>query len=121
LDSDTVTDLSTSVSASTLEWLHLLSAEHGDKLATPPQCARFRLEVPDDVNILHVRQETVQGSIFLCSTDARFKYAVGSTAEMPFDKLVNDPRFAFSRDGDAWVQEYRDPRVQPATDFLGDF
>jgi hypothetical protein len=121
LDSTTVTALSASVSASTLEWLHLLSAEHGAPEVAPPECARFRLDAPDDVNTLHVRQQTPQGSIFLCSTDARFKYAVRATDGMPFDRFANDPRFAFSRDGDAWVQQYRDPRIQPVTDFPGDF
>ncbi len=111
LDSATVTALSASVSGSTLEWLHLLAAEHGAPEVAPPQCARFRLYAPGEVNTLHVRQQTPHGSIFLCSTDAQFKCAVQSTEEMPFDKFANDPRFAFSRDGEAWVQQCRDPRI----------
>ncbi|MDH5563012.1 MAG: DEAD/DEAH box helicase [Nitrospirota bacterium] len=112
LDSASVAVLSGSVSASTIEWLHLLSAEHGTSDVDPPQCARFSLEVPDEVNILHVRQLQEQDSLWLCSTDSRFKYAVQATAEMPFDKYVNDPRFIFLRDGDAWIQQCRDPRIQ---------
>jgi hypothetical protein len=120
LDSATVTALAASVSASTLEWLHLLSAERGVPEPTPPQCTRFRLDAPAEITTLHARQLTPQGSVFLCSTDARFKFAVRVTEEMPFDKFVNDPRFVFSRDGDAWVQQCRDPRIQPVSDFLGD-
>ncbi len=113
LDSATVSALSSSVSASTLEWLQLLSAEHGAPEVAPPQCARFRLEseVPDEVTTLHVRQLTPQSSIFLCSTDAQFKFAVRATEELPFDKFADDPRFVFSRDGDAWVQHCRDLRI----------
>lgn len=113
LDSASVTLLSASASASTLEWLQLLSADHGTPEVAPPPCARFTLEVPDEVNILHVRQLQAQDYLWLCSTDSRFKYAVLSTTEMPFDKYVNDPRFVFCRDGDAWVLICRDPRIQP--------
>lgn len=115
LDSATVKALSASVSESTREWLHLLSAEHGAPAIEPPQCARFRLEAPGEVNTLHVRQQIPEGSILLCSTDGRFKYAVRPTEEMPFDKFANDARFAFSRDGDAWIQQSRDPRFQPVS------
>lgn len=111
LDSATVKALSALVSESTLEWLNLLSAEHSAPEVATPQCARFRLDAPGEVNTLHVRQQTPQGSIFLCSTDARFKYAVWATEEMPFDKFANDPRFIFARDSDAWIQHCRDPRI----------
>lgn len=113
LDSASVTALSASVSASTLEWLQLLSAEHDASEVAPPQCAKFRLEAPDRVDILHVRQLQSQGHLWLCSTDARFKCEVRATEEMPFDKFADDPRFIFSRDGDEWVQQCRDPRIQP--------
>jgi len=121
LDSATVEALSASVSESTREWLHLLSAEHGPPAVEPPHCASFRLEAPGEVNTLHVRQQTPPGSIFLCSTDGRFKYAVRPTEEMPFDKFVNDARFAFARDGDAWIQKSRDPRFQPVSSLFTDF
>ena len=113
LDSASVTALSASVSASTLEWLQLLSAEHGVSEVAPPQCARFRLEAPNEVSFLHVRQLQPQGNFWLCSTDARFKCEVRATEEMPFDRFADDPRFVFSRDGDAWIQQCRDPRIQP--------
>lgn len=114
LDLASVTALSASVSASTLEWLQLLSAEHGASEAAPPKCANFLLEAPDGVDIIHVRQLQPEGSFWLCSTDVRFKYAVLATEEMPFDKFADDPRFIFSRDGDEWVQQCRDPRIQPS-------
>jgi hypothetical protein len=121
LDSATIEALSASLSESTREWLHLLSAEHGAPAAAPPHCASFRLEAPGAVNKLHVRQQTPPGSIFLCSTDGRFKYAVRPTEEMPFDKFVNDARFAFARDGDVWIQKSRDPRFQPVSSLFSDF
>jgi len=115
LDSATVTALSAHVSASTLEWLQLLSAEHPVPEGAPTQCARFRLlDAPDEVTILHVRRLTPPGTIFLCSTDARFKFAVRATESLPFDKFADDPRFVFSRDGGTWVQQCRDPRIWPS-------
>ena len=85
--------------------------EHGTPEIAHPKCARFQLETPDEVNALHVRQRAPQNSIYLCSTDARFKFAVQVTEELPFDKFVDDPRFVFARDGDTWVQQCRDPRI----------
>jgi hypothetical protein len=111
LDAYTVTALSAVVSASTLEWLQLLSEEYGVFEADTPQCVRFRLDTPDEVTTLHVRRLTPQGSVFLCSTDARFKIAVQSTEQMPFHKFANDPRFVFSRYDNTWIQECREPRI----------
>lgn len=111
LDSATVKALSVSISASTLEWLHLLSAEHGTKAVPPPQCARFRLEAPNEVETLHSRQLSPGSSIVLCSTDARFKVEVRATEQLPFDNFANDPRFIFAREGDVWVKQCRDPRI----------
>lgn len=111
LDPAIVTALTASVSVSTLEWLQLISAEHGAIAVDPPQCARFRIEAPADVRTLHVRQVKPNGSIYLCSTDGLFKVAIRSTEKLPFEKYADDPRFVFARDGDAWIQQCRDPRV----------
>jgi hypothetical protein len=110
LDADIVAALSTTVSTSTLEWLQLLSAEHGPPKVAYPQCARFRLNVPEHVDALHVRKYDPDGSIYLCSADARFKFSVASSDDLPFNRLADDPRFIFLRDGEAWVQQSRDPR-----------
>jgi hypothetical protein len=109
VDSAIVNALSVSVSASTLEWLQLISAEHGDREVVHAQCVRFRLEAPNEVTSLHVRQMT--GSLFLCSTDARFKLEVQATEQLPFDQFANDPRFIFLRNGDIWTQQCRDPNM----------
>lgn len=111
LDSETVSALSALVSSSTLEWLQLLSAEHGTPVASPPQFSRFRMEAPNDVNTLHLRQLPPNGTLFLCSSDGLFKVAVRATEQLPFDKYANDPRFIFARDNDTWVQQCRDPRM----------
>lgn len=111
LDADIVAALSTTISASTLEWLQLLSAEYGFQKVAYPRCTRFRLNTPEHVDALHVRKYDPDGSIYLCSTDARFKFAVASSDDMPFNKLADDPRFIFLRDGEAWVQHSRDPRI----------
>lgn len=111
LDADIVAELSTTISASALEWLQLLSAELGSQKVAYPRCTRFRLNTPEHVDALHVRKYDPDGSVYLCSADARFKFAVGSSGDLPFDKLADDPRFVFLRDGEAWVQQSRDPRA----------
>lgn len=111
LNANIVEALSTSVSASTLEWLLLLSAEHGTPNADYPRCARFLIDTPEDVDALHVRKYAKDGGVFLCSADAKFKVKVASSDDLPFDKLADDPRFNFTRDGEAWVQQSRDPRA----------
>jgi hypothetical protein len=111
LNSATIKALSAKVSGTTFEWLQLLSAECKGNEIAPPQCPNFRLDVPDGINILHVRQVKPRGRVYLCSTDARFNFPVRVTEEFPFDKFANDPRFVFSRIGDAWVQHCRDPRI----------
>lgn len=111
LDAEVVAALSTTVSASTLEWLQLLSAEHGSQQAAYPRCARFRLNVPEHVDALHVRKYEPDGGVYLSSADARFKVAVVSSDDMPFNRLADDPRFVFLRDRGAWVQQSRDPRT----------
>jgi hypothetical protein len=118
LDGTTVEALGPLVAATTLEWLRLLSAEYGENSITPPSCPRFRVAAPNEVNLLHVRQLDPQSPVYLCSTDAQFKVWVRVTEELPFDKFVNDPRYVFSRDGDAWVQKCRDPRIQSVRDFF---
>ncbi len=111
LDADVAAALSTTVSSSTHEWLQLLSEEHGSQKVASPQCVRFSLDTPRDVDALHVRKNHSENKVYLCSVDARFKYAVASSNDMPFDKLADDSRFIFLRDGEAWVQHSRDPRV----------
>lgn len=113
LNPDVVSALSDAVSKTTVEWLHLLSDEHGVSEDAYPRCPRFHFSspVPDAVGVLHARRNSAENRIYLCSTDARFKLAVRVSKDLPFDKLADDLRFAFIRDGDSWVQEVRDPRL----------
>jgi len=110
LNPSLVAKISKVVSPSTIEWLHLLATDHGAIEVDLPQCSQFRLDVPKEVEVIHARRVDSQNRTYLCSTDARFKYAVGTTEEMPFDKLANDPRYIFVRDGNVWHQLFRDPR-----------
>lgn len=112
LDPSLIGKLSQSVSPSTLEWLRLLFADNKTAEAEPPYCAPFRLNAPEGIEVIHVRQATSDTSIFLCSADGKFKQAVGFTDEMPFNKLANDPRFFFVRNENVWRQQCRDPRLQ---------
>ena len=78
----------------------------------PVRCASFQLDVPDEVNVLHVRQAVGEDTLFLSTADTKYKYIVTATNEIPFDKLADDPRYVFTRDGNVWHQQCRDPRIQ---------
>lgn len=112
LDELIVNKLADKISPSTLQWLHMLSAEQDMTDIIPIQCASFDLDVPEEIETLHVRREKTQDSVFLCSIDGKFKYSVDSTDQMPFDQLADDLRYVFLRDGNVWHQQCRDPRVQ---------
>jgi hypothetical protein len=111
LNPSTVEALEPLLSAATLEWLQLLSIEHGLADSNPPRCLPFRgVNPPSDVDSLHLRQ--VDGNaIYLCSTDGRFKARVQPSDGLPFDKVANDHRFIFVREGSVWHQRSRDPRI----------
>jgi hypothetical protein len=111
LKPSTVSALSESVSGETLEWLRLLSAEHGTTAESEQYFPRFRFEAPGGINVLHARRLGPGDPVWLCSADGRFKRAVRVTSELPFDQLVNDPRYVFVRDGAAWSRHCRDPRI----------
>jgi len=111
LNPSLVAKLAKVVSPSTIEWLRLLATDHGAAEVDSPQCAPFRLDVPKEVEVIHARRVDTRNITYLCSTDARFKCAIKTTEELPFDDLANDPRYIFVRDGNLWYQQCRDPHV----------
>jgi hypothetical protein len=111
LNPSTIPNLQPSVSPATLDWLRLLAAERDMPLEAVPTCTAFRMDAPKSVSVIHVRQPQADGPVYLCSTDGRLKLAVGSTPEMPFDRLANDYRFVFVREASIWHQRCRDPHV----------
>ncbi len=111
LDPSLVAKLSDVVTNSTIEWLKMLSVDHGTTKVIEKKCSSFRLDVPDEVDVLHVRRADSQDQTYLCSTDAKFKYAVRSTEKLPFDELANDPCYVFVRDDNIWNKKCRDPRI----------
>jgi hypothetical protein len=114
LDKDTQEKIARSVSPATLEWLRLLSREHPTPAPALPVCANFKLNTHADVETLHVRM--VDTRLFLCSTDARFKFATKATEKLPFHSYANDPRHVFVRDGDAWTLKTRYPKPPSVQD-----
>lgn len=118
LDKDTQEKIAKSVSPVTLEWLRLLSSEHPTPAPALPECANFKLDTPVDIGTLHVRM--IDNNTFLCSTDARYKYATRSTENLPFHAYANDPRHVFVRDGNAWTlkERYPSPPSVQHSDFI---
>jgi len=98
------------VSPATASWLDFIVAEaagRGHELV--PDFAEFTLEGSEGVDVLHARK--VGDRIFLRAVDGSAQFPVRPTRAFPFDRVVNDPRIAFIRDGRRWRLMIRDPRL----------
>lgn len=96
------------VSPDTLEWLELLRLTH-EKTDVVAKVGPFTLEGAPTDQQLHVRSD--RGRIVLTTADLRWSHEVGTSAELPFEKVVDDFRYAFSYSGGAWSLYVRDPRL----------
>lgn len=113
LDKDNFKQISDQVSSTTAQWLKLMADEHENNtdVAVNKRMSSFRLDAPDHINTLHVRQ-TLDNFIYLCSIDCKFKFKVKSDEKLPFKNFTNDPRFVFSRNHDnIWDHECRYPNL----------
>ncbi len=115
LNQETVDKLRPSITAETATWLDLLAEEQTTPSEGLPQFSNFSIEVPLEFPILHALGLRDRKTVFLCSTDGRFRHRVDSTDNHPFHKVANDPRFAFLRTDNTWHLHCRDPRLQPNT------
>lgn len=104
------------VSADTADWLDLLRSDapwvRGLK---PPTFRQFVVADAGGETVLHAR--TLGNDVFLCSTDARVRIPVESSAELPFAAVADDVRLAFTKnsESDHWQLTLRDPRLEPDT------
>jgi hypothetical protein len=46
------------------------------------------------------------------SFEGTIRIEVRSTRELPFDKVANDPRIAFTKSDGVWCMSTRDPRLE---------
>ena len=99
------------VSPGTRGWLGLLVADAARTRYHPiPTFPPFTLRGVPRANHLQVRRSGNQ--ITLCSVDGRIRLNVEPTADLPFDRVADDPRVAFSYSDGAWRLDVRDPRVE---------
>jgi hypothetical protein len=98
------------VSPATGEWLVLIVADAARRTPQPiPQIPAFTLNGSEGTNRLLARRSGDR--VFLTSVDGGIRLEVTPTDQLPFDRIANDPRIAFVRDGEVWSAVVRDPRV----------
>jgi hypothetical protein len=105
-------ELKTRVSEATGRWLDLLAADGGrDELPDVPRFEQFTLE-GDDGSVVRLHCRRVDSSLFLSDTYGTTRFLVEPSAELPFDRVANEPRFVFERTDDlSWHLRVRDPRL----------
>jgi len=99
-------------SATTATWLDFIIAEAASRRHEfVPKFADFRLPGSEgvDVDVLHARK--LGDQIFLRAVDGSAQFQVRPSRTLPFDRVANDPRMAFVRDGGRWRLTIRDPRL----------
>ncbi len=99
-------------SASTATWLDFIIAEAASRgHEFVPEFAPFTLREreADGVDVLYARK--VGDRIFLRAVDGSVQFQVRPTRTLPFDRVANDPRMAFIREGYMWRLTIRDPRL----------
>lgn len=105
-----VQTLISQVSPSTGDWLYLLLNDRLPRRRSEPVFSGFRLEQTVEEDALYAR--TLGDDVFLCTLGGRIITSVDPSTEMPFDRVADDPRFAFSQTDDVWKLDIRDPRLE---------
>ena len=121
LNQERIGKLRPSITAETANWLDLLAEEQVTQSEELPTFMNFNRKVPSEFHVLHARKLRNRKTVFLCSTDGRFRRRVKSTDNHPFHKVANDPRFAFLRTDNTWRLVCRDPRLRPKVVSFEDF
>lgn len=99
------------VGESTKMWLDLHWETYVHDKTITPQISPFRCpQLSGQVDDIIVR--SYNGNIFLCSPDAKERFAVQSTDSLPFNTVADDYRISFSRKGDIFDLFMRDPRIE---------
>lgn len=106
--------LRTLVSSATAQWLDLMVAEATSRQESMPHFPAFTLSGSDKVDVLHAR--SLGDQILLCTVDGRTQFPVNATNQLPFDRIVDDPRLVFKRSGSVWQLSVRDPRLERKED-----
>jgi len=109
-DPDLIKALIPYVSLETAAWLNLLLADKSGREISMPNFSSFKLENSIDTNILYAR--IFNNNIFLCSLDGAKKIRIGSSTDMPFNQIADDPRFTFVGKYNNWKLSTRDPRIK---------
>ena len=99
------------VSSATAVWLDLLIGEAArGRRETAPEFPAFTVRGTDTVDVLHAR--ILANQVSLCTVDGQTRVLVEATAELPFDRVANNPRVSFVRSGSVWRLAVRDPRLE---------
>ncbi|WP_437317442.1 DEAD/DEAH box helicase [Sorangium sp. So ce385] len=100
------------VSTETADWLELMVADAArQRRQTLPTFPEFKLVGTEDAELLHARR--LNDRILLATAEGVTRIPVRATAQLPFDKVANDPRVAFAKSDGVWRMIVRDPRLEP--------
>ena len=109
-DDDVLLALRRTLTPKASAWLDLLASRAGSSSPVAPRFRPFSLSGMTTDDSLFAR--STDGTIRLVSIDGRRNIAVGSTPDLPFDVVANDPRYCFVFGEGAWRLRVRDPRVK---------
>jgi len=97
------------ISEDTTQWLLLIKDESLRRQNNMVKFSNFRLQGTEGLDYLVSRK--IGDRTFLCTPDGNKRFQVKSSIQLPFDKVSNDPRYAFSNSQDIWRLVARDPRL----------
>lgn len=93
-------------SQTTLKWVELFGIGLSKKVNDPiVKINDFTLSVPMDFDVLNAR--SLNNRLYLCSPDFECKKEIVSSKEFPFEKVSNNSRVYFYRDGEIWKMKVR--------------
>ncbi len=98
------------VSEETAEWMRLMRSTVIDRRMQIPKFSPFTIKHPTKKRRLYARQ--LEKDTYLCEFDGSNGVKVKSSAQFPFSKIADDPRFVFQKKYGIWFLHSRDPRYE---------
>jgi superfamily II DNA or RNA helicase len=100
-------------SETTLKWVELFNIGLSKEVNEPiTEIVDFKVNENTNSELLNVRG--FNNKLYLCSPDFKDKIEIESSEELPFEKVLNDPRVYFCKDNSVWKMVIRDANfVEP--------
>jgi hypothetical protein len=113
---ETVEEIRPLVSPATAGWLDLMTRRARDRRERAPTFRRFTLpKIAGALDVdtrLTLVVRSYAGVLYLSSPDGRARMGVSREESLPFEAVLNDPRFCFRFENGAWQLVTRDPKLR---------